>query len=276
MTLFSNALLQKHSMSLRIVFIYFIRFCIMDLKTSVWCLLCTAFLYNFKHTSPWSDSSSFLQQLCAVYSPHGLWKLKYQSILIPTLWKCKNQAVCLLFREAAEKLNLPSHRKITYFTDRERRLSVSIRLQLKPRWIQRSFMRTSYSAGWNWQIHGERHPPPPSACGEFHPHNTGPEAITSSTRLYVCTPPASRWITALSSGRFIQNHRTGPQITRPGSFLKQIRKSSDWSERESPTSSPETSWHREARLSEVWWRRYWCPQWLHWEWAPAVWAVSLC
>lgn len=90
----------KSSISLRIFLIHYIRFCVMDLKTPVWCLLRALFLYNSKHPCPWSYSSSF-KQLCAVYSPHNLWKLKYQSLLIPTTSKCKNQAVCLLFGEAA-------------------------------------------------------------------------------------------------------------------------------------------------------------------------------
>ena len=81
----------------------------MDLKTPVWCLLRALFLCNSKQPCPWSYSSAF-KQLCAVYSPHNLWKLKYQSLLIPTTSKCKSQAVCLLFREAVgKKLKLCSY-----------------------------------------------------------------------------------------------------------------------------------------------------------------------
>lgn len=93
---------SKHRTSLRIFLIHYIRLSVMDLKMPVWCLLCALFLCNSKHPCPWSYSSAF-KQLCAVYSPHNLWKLKYQSLLIPTKSKCKIQAVCLLFRETASE-----------------------------------------------------------------------------------------------------------------------------------------------------------------------------
>lgn len=98
----------------------------MDLKMPFWCLLCALFLCNSKHRCPWSYSSSF-KQLCAVYSPHNLWKLKYQSLLIPTTSKCKNQAVCLLFREAAGKKLNCAHTGAYWVVTQENRIICSQR-----------------------------------------------------------------------------------------------------------------------------------------------------
>lgn len=95
--------------SLRVFLIHETRFSVMDSKMLVWCPLRALFLCNSRHPCPWSYSSTF-KQLRAIYSPHNLWKLKYQSLLIPTKSECKIQAVCLLFIRASQwKLKVRSH-----------------------------------------------------------------------------------------------------------------------------------------------------------------------